>query len=37
MADLITKVDSINSGGLDIIAATELPATGRESNMCYNR
>jgi hypothetical protein len=34
MADLITKVDSIKSGGLDIIAATELPATGRENQIC---
>lgn len=35
MADLITKVDSISSsGGLDIISATELPATGRENQIC---
>ena len=33
MASLITKVDSI-SGGLDIISATELPATGRENQIC---
>ena len=33
MASLITKVDSI-SGGLDIITATELPATGRENQIC---
>ena len=33
MASLITKVDGI-SGGLDIISATELPATGRENQIC---
>ena len=33
MASLITKVDNI-SGGLDIISATELPATGRENQIC---
>ena len=33
MASLITKVDSI-SGGLDIISATELPATGKENQIC---
>ena len=33
MASLITKVDSISSG-LDIISATELPATGRENQIC---
>ena len=33
MASLISKVDSI-SGGLDIISATELPATGRENQIC---
>ena len=39
MRDLITKVDEefenkSNSGGLDIISATELPATGRENQIC---
>ena len=34
MASLITKVDSINSGGLDIISAAELPATGKENQIC---
>jgi hypothetical protein len=43
MASLITKVDEEfdrknneieNSGGLDIISATELPATGRENQIC---
>ena len=33
MASLITKVDSI-SGGLDIISATELPAIGKENQIC---
>ena len=33
MASLITKVDNIG-GGLDIISATELPATGRENQIC---
>ena len=33
MASLITKVDGI-SGGLDITSATELPATGRENQIC---
>ena len=33
MASLITKVDSIG-GGLDIISATELPATGKENQIC---
>lgn len=33
MASLISKVSSI-SGGLDIISATELPATGRENQIC---
>ena len=33
MASLITKVDGI-SGGLDIISATELPANGRENQIC---
>ena len=43
MASLITKVDEEfdrkntemeNSGGLDIISATELPATGKENQIC---
>ena len=35
MASLITKVDSIQTGGsLDIISATELPATGKENQIC---
>ena len=35
MADLIGKVDSIQTGGgLDIISATELPATGKENQIC---
>ena len=34
MATLIGKVDSMNSGGLDIISATELPATGKENQIC---
>ena len=34
MADLITKVDSISSGGLDIISATSLPSTGKENQIC---
>jgi hypothetical protein len=33
MASLISKVDTI-SGGLDIISATELPATGKENQIC---
>ena len=33
MASLISKVDNI-SGGLDIISATELPATGKENQIC---
>ncbi len=33
MASLITKIDSIG-GGLDIISATELPATGKENQIC---
>ena len=33
MASLITKVDNI-SGGLDIISATELPATGNNMQLC---
>ena len=33
IASLITKVDSI-SGGLNIISATELPATGKENQIC---
>jgi hypothetical protein len=33
MASLIGKVDGI-SGGLDIISATELPATGKEGQIC---
>ena len=35
MASLITKVDSIQTGGgLDIISATELPSTGVENQIC---
>ena len=35
MASLIGKVDSIQtSGGLDIISATKLPATGKENQIC---
>ena len=39
MRDLITKVDEefenkSNSGGLDIISATELPVTGKENQIC---
>ena len=35
MASLITKVDSIETGGgLDIISATELPTTGKENQIC---
>ena len=35
MASLISKVDSIETGvGLDIISATELPATGKEGQIC---
>ena len=34
MATLIGKVDSISSGGLDIISATELPATGKQNQIC---
>jgi hypothetical protein len=33
MASLISKVDGIG-GGLDIISATELPATGKEGQIC---
>ena len=34
MATLIGKVDSISSGGLDIISATSLPDTGKENQIC---
>ena len=34
MATLIGKVDGISSGGLDIICASELPATGKENQIC---
>ena len=34
MATLIGKVDSISSGGLDIISATSLPSTGKENQIC---
>ena len=36
MASLITKVDQKldNSGGLDVISATELPATGKDNQIC---
>ena len=34
MATLIGKVDSIKGGSLDIISATELPATGKENQIC---
>ena len=34
MATLIGKVDSINGGSLDIISASELPATGKENQIC---
>ena len=34
MATLIGKVDSIKGGSLDIISATELPATGKQNQIC---
>ena len=34
LKQLITKVEGMKSGGLDIISATELPATGKENQIC---